>query len=41
MKNYTIAEKLTTPIAVVTDQGAVEWRNEAFDATFGPTPRSG
>jgi len=35
MKNYTIAEKLTTPIAVVTDQGAVEWRNEAFDATFG------
>jgi signal transduction histidine kinase len=36
MKNYTIAEKLTTPIAIVTDQGAVEWRNEAFDATFGP-----
>jgi signal transduction histidine kinase len=35
MNKYIIAENLTTPIAIVTGQGAVEWRNQAFDTTFG------
>jgi len=35
MSKFNIAEKLTTPIAIITDRGTVEWRNDAFDATFG------
>jgi signal transduction histidine kinase len=35
MNKYIIAENLTTPIAIVTAQGSVEWRNGAFDSMFG------
>jgi len=35
MNKYIIAENLTTPIAIVTGQGSVEWRNGAFDTMFG------
>lgn len=37
--NFKIAEKLKTPIAVVTEQGAVLWRNEAFESAFGADAR--
>jgi two-component system, OmpR family, phosphate regulon sensor histidine kinase PhoR len=37
--NYQIAEKLRTPIAIVTEQGAIKWKNPAFDATFGTDAR--
>jgi signal transduction histidine kinase len=33
--NYTIAQRLKTPIALINEHGVVEWRNEAFQATFG------
>jgi len=32
---YVIAKHLKTPIAIINEQGGVEWRNEAFQATFG------
>ena len=32
---YQIAEALRIPIAIVSEQGAVKWRNAAFDLTFG------
>lgn len=32
---YVIAEKLTSPIAVINQHGEVYWKNPAFDATFG------
>src|SRR5437763_3515133 len=32
---YVIAKHLKTPIAIVNEHGGVEWRNEAFEATFG------
>ena len=35
MTNYKIAEQLRMPIAIVTEQGAIQWRNAAFDETFG------
>lgn len=33
--NYMIARQLKTPIALVNDHGSIEWRNDAFEATFG------
>jgi signal transduction histidine kinase len=33
--NYVIAQHLKTPIAIVNEHGGVEWRNDAFEATFG------
>jgi len=33
--NYQIAERLRAPIAIVTDQGTIKWKNAAFDVTFG------
>jgi len=36
---FAIAEKLKTPIAVVTEQGKVVWRNDAFQSTFGSDAR--
>ncbi|HMC20511.1 MAG TPA: HAMP domain-containing sensor histidine kinase [Thermoanaerobaculia bacterium] len=33
--NYQIAEKLSTPIAIVNEHGGVEWRNDAFEMMFG------
>lgn len=33
--NYTIAEYLKMPIAIVSDAGEIHWHNRAFDATFG------
>ncbi len=35
MTNYAIAEKLKTPISIVSERGAVVWRNDAFAQTFG------
>ncbi|HKB78142.1 MAG TPA: HAMP domain-containing sensor histidine kinase, partial [Thermoanaerobaculia bacterium] len=35
MNKYMIAEKLTTPIAIINQHGDVEWRNQAFETTFG------
>ncbi|HEV7571061.1 MAG TPA: HAMP domain-containing sensor histidine kinase [Thermoanaerobaculia bacterium] len=34
-ENYVIAKHLKTPIAIVNEQGGVEWRNDAFAKTFG------
>lgn len=33
--NYTIAQNLKTPIAIVSADGSVQWRNDAFETTFG------
>src|SRR4051794_23347807 len=33
--DYVIARHLKTPIAVINEHGGVEWRNDAFEATFG------
>lgn len=33
--NYLIAEKLSTPIAIVNEQGGIEWQNAAFEIAFG------
>jgi two-component system phosphate regulon sensor histidine kinase PhoR len=35
MNNHQIAEKLASPIAIVNEQGGIEWRNDAFETTFG------
>ena len=35
VKDNYIARNLKTPIALVNEHGAVEWRNDAFEATFG------
>jgi two-component system, OmpR family, phosphate regulon sensor histidine kinase PhoR len=35
MSNFQIAEKLAVPIAIVNEHGGVEWKNEAFEMTFG------
>ena len=35
MNKYVIADRLTTPIAIVNQHGGVEWRNPAFDMAFG------
>ncbi len=35
MSNYQIAEKLAVPIAIVNEHGGIEWKNEAFEMTFG------
>jgi len=35
VNNNQIAEKLSTPIAVVNEHGGVEWRNDAFEMMFG------
>ena len=33
--NYQIAEKLSTPIAIINEQGGIEWQNSAFGLAFG------
>ena len=35
MSNYQIAEKLAVPIAIVNEHGGIEWKNDAFEMTFG------
>jgi two-component system phosphate regulon sensor histidine kinase PhoR len=35
MSNFQIAEKLAVPIAIVNEHGGVEWKNDAFEMTFG------
>src|SRR3954453_19474351 len=35
MSNYAIAEKLKTPIAIITGRANGAWKNDAFDQTFG------
>ncbi|HET7711222.1 MAG TPA: PAS domain-containing sensor histidine kinase [Thermoanaerobaculia bacterium] len=35
MERYIIAEHLTTPIAILNEHGGIEWRNRAFEETFG------
>lgn len=35
MNNYAIAEKLKSPIAIVTETGTIEWQNRAFEQSFG------
>ncbi len=35
MNENQIAEKLTTPIAIINEHGGIEWRNDAFERTFG------
>ena len=35
MSNYQIAEKLSTPIAIINEHGGIEWKNAAFDEMFG------
>ena len=35
MNNYQIAEKLSTPIAIVNEHGGLEWKNDAFELMFG------
>jgi len=32
---YIIAKHLKTPIALVNEHGGIEWKNDAFEATFG------
>jgi signal transduction histidine kinase len=32
---YVIAKHLKTPIAIIDEHGGVEWRNDAFESTFG------
>ncbi|HXH40316.1 MAG TPA: HAMP domain-containing sensor histidine kinase [Thermoanaerobaculia bacterium] len=32
---FTIAKHLKSPIAIVNEHGGIEWRNDAFEATFG------
>jgi len=36
MTEHRIAEKLTSPIAIINQHGDVEWKNPAFEAAFGP-----
>jgi two-component system phosphate regulon sensor histidine kinase PhoR len=33
--NYTIAQYLKSPIAIINEQGKIEWRNTAFENAFG------
>ncbi len=33
--NFVIAERLTTPIAIVNEHGGIEWSNPAFEGMFG------
>ena len=33
--NYTIAEYLKMPIAIIGEGGDIHWRNRAFEAVFG------
>jgi signal transduction histidine kinase len=35
-----ISERLKTPIAIVSERGAVEWSNAAFETTFGDDARN-
>ena len=35
MSNYVIAEKLKSPIAIITERANVAWKNDAFEQTFG------
>jgi signal transduction histidine kinase len=37
--NYQIAERLRTPIVIVSQRGAILWKNGAFEATFGSDAR--
>ena len=34
-EKYVISKHLKTPIAIINEHGGVEWRNDAFEATFG------
>jgi two-component system phosphate regulon sensor histidine kinase PhoR len=34
-KQYTIAKRIKTPIAIINERGGIEWYNDAFDAVFG------
>jgi len=38
-ERYRIAEKLKMPVAVINERGGVEWRNDAFQRTFGDDAR--
>jgi signal transduction histidine kinase len=38
MSNYTIAEYLKSPIAIINERGTIEWSNAAFKSAFGETP---
>jgi signal transduction histidine kinase len=33
--NYSIAQYLKSPIAIINEQGRIEWRNTAFENAFG------
>ena len=35
MNNDQIAEKLSTPVAIVNETGGIEWHNDAFELAFG------
>jgi two-component system, OmpR family, phosphate regulon sensor histidine kinase PhoR len=37
---YPISERLKSPIAIINERGSVEWRNRAFEATFGGEAQS-
>jgi two-component system phosphate regulon sensor histidine kinase PhoR len=34
-ERYVIAEKVKIPVAIINDRGGIEWRNQAFQRTFG------
>ena len=34
-QRYRIAERLSSPIAIVTEQGGIKWKNRAFGGMFG------
>jgi two-component system, OmpR family, phosphate regulon sensor histidine kinase PhoR len=38
--NYQIAEKLSTPVAIVNEHGGIEWKNNAFELAFGGDAQS-
>src|ERR1051325_10527704 len=40
MTNYTIAEHIAMPIAIINELGGVEWRNKAFEEAFGRDARA-
>jgi signal transduction histidine kinase len=37
--NYQIAERLRSPIAIISEQGGIKWKNPAFDMAFGTDAR--
>ena len=38
--NFTIAEYMKSPIAIINDRGGIEWRNRAFQGAFGDDAKS-